>query len=45
MTLGALNIFLETLYQECSYNCVQTLYSTVYFVCTGIFLHQKLDFT
>jgi hypothetical protein len=44
-TLRALNRFSETLYEECSYNCVQTWYCTVHFVCTGNCLPQKLDFT
>jgi hypothetical protein len=44
-TLRALNIFLETLYEEWSYNCVRTWYCTVHFVCTGIYLLQELDFT
>jgi hypothetical protein len=39
-----LNIFSETLYEDCSYNCVQTWYCTVNFVCTGIYLLQELDF-
>jgi hypothetical protein len=41
----ALNIFSETLYEECSYNCVQTWYCTVHFVCTDNFLLQELDLT
>jgi hypothetical protein len=36
-TLRALNIFSETLYEECSYYFVQTWYCTVHFVCTGIY--------
>jgi hypothetical protein len=41
-TLRALNSFLETLYEECSYNCVQTWYCTVHFVCTGNWiLHRQ----
>ncbi len=34
-TLRALNKFSKSLYEECSYNCVQTWYCTVHFVCTG----------
>jgi hypothetical protein len=45
MTLKALNVFSETLYEECPYNYVQTWYCTVYLVCTGNFLVHKLDFT
>jgi hypothetical protein len=44
-TLRALNTFSEALYEKCSYNCVQTWYCTVHFVCTGNFLLLKLDFT
>jgi hypothetical protein len=44
-TLRALNIFLETLYEECSYDWVQTWYCTQHFVFTGIYLKQELDFT
>ncbi len=44
-TLRALNTFSETLYEKCSYNCVQTWYCTVHFVCTGYCLLQKLNLT
>ncbi len=44
MTLRALNTFSETLYEECSFDCVQKWYCTVHFVYTGNCLLQKLDF-
>ncbi len=43
--LREFNIFLETPYEECSYNCVQTWYCTIHFVCTDNFFLQELDFT
>jgi hypothetical protein len=37
------NIFSETLYEVCLYYCVQTWYSTVHFVCTGIYFLQVVN--
>jgi hypothetical protein len=43
--LRAFNIFLETLNEEFSYNCVQTWYCKIHFVCTDNYFLQELDFT